>query len=191
MAYKIKNSKSKEKDTYAVSTPKKSEQPIISNVGSARVFRINDRMEIRATSESTRNGFRHIAKLYVDGKEVDKSTVHYLNRTWESYEYQSVIHDLINKSSYVSKEDKEQVKKKFEEASHQKIKREFGSIGNIAQLGDVLGGETLKEKNAFKLRMLKAGLGSKGFEVPENWDKLSEKEKAKRLDQTIKLLKEN
>ncbi len=37
--------------------------------------------------------------------------------------------------------------------------------------------------------MLKAGMEHKGFEVPENWDKLSEDEKEVRLDKAIKFLK--
>ena len=174
----------RKKETYAEPIASKKEvKPTISDVGSARVFRINDKMEIQAVSEKTRNGFRHVAKLYVDGQEVDKATAHYLNRTWESYEYESVIHDLINKSSYISQ--KEETKKKFAVASHQKIEGEFKTIGAVAQLGEVFGGKTLKEKNAWKLRMLKAGMGNKGFEVPDDWDKLSEEEKAKRLDKVI------
>jgi len=181
----------KEEKTYSEPTPKTTAQkPTISNVGSATIFRVDDKTEIQAVSEPTRNGFRHVAVLKVNGEEVDKSTAHYLNRTWESYEYESVIHDLIEKTSYIPKEDKEKVKKKFAEASHQKIEGEFRSIGAVASLGDIMGGETLKEKNAFKLRMLKAGLGNKGFEVPEDWDKLSEEEKGKRLDKSIKFLNE-
>jgi hypothetical protein len=189
--YKAENSKQIMKDyggdeTYSEPISKTEIQPTISDVGSARVFRINDRMSIQAVSEKTRNGFRHIATLMVDGNEVDKSTANYLNRTWESYEYQSVIHDLINKSSYIK--EKEELKKKFEETSHKKIESEFKTIGNIASLGNVFA-KTKKEKNEWKLRMLKAGMEHKGFEVPENWDKLSEDEKEVRLDKAIKFLK--
>ena len=198
-SFKAENSKQimkdygsdKSKETYSVEPAPKSEvKSTISNVGSATIFRVDDKTEIEAVSEKTRNGFRHVAILKVDGQEVDKATAHYLNRTWESYEYQSVVDDLINKTSYISKDEKEKVKKTFEEASHQKVNEEFGRIGAVAQLGEVFGGETLKEKNAFKLRMLKAGLGNKGFEVPEDWDTLSEEEKAKRLDKSIKFLQE-
>lgn len=174
---------------YAEPTSKTKLQPTVSDVGEIRVFRINDKMEIQAVSEKTRNGFRHIAKLIVNGQEVDKSTVHYLNRTWESYEYQSVIHDLINKSSYISKNEKEELKKKFQEESHKKIEGEFKQIGTIANLGEVFG-KTTKEKNDWKERMIKAGLGNKGLEMPEDWEKLDEKTKEKRLNLVIKHLKE-
>jgi hypothetical protein len=197
-SFKAENSKQIMKDygadktsnSYSEPITKKETKPTISNMGSATVFRVDEHTEIQAVSEKTKNGFRHVAKLYVDGQEVDSAKANYLNRTWESYEYESVIHNLINKSSYISKENKDKTKKKFAEASHQKIEGEFKSIGAVASLGDVIGGDTLKEKNAFKLRMLKAGLGNKGFEVPEDWDKLTEEEKAKRLDKSIKFLNE-
>lgn len=161
----------------------------ISNVNGGKSFRIDDKMEIIAEADKTRNGFKHTATLLVDGRPVDKATAHYLNRTWESYKYQSVIDDLIDKTSYIPKDNKEILKQKFAGKSIEEIQKQFGTIGNIASLGEVFG-QTQKEKNAWKLRMIKAGLGNKGFSVPENWDKLSEDEKGKRLDLVIKHLKE-
>ena len=64
---------------------------------------------------------------------------------------------------------------------------EFNRIGAIAKLGDVFG-QTLKEKNDWKARMLKAGLENKGLEMPEDWDTLGEDTKKARLDAVIGLL---
>jgi len=166
---------------------KDTSKPIISSADDGKVFRIDDNKEIVAQAEKTRNGFKHTATLYVNGQEVDKSTAHYLNRTWESYEFQSVVNNLIGKTSYIPKNQKETLKEKFAGKSHEQIQKQFGTIGKIASLGEVFG-KTKKEKNAWKLRMIKAGLG-KGFSVPENWDKLSEDEKEKRLNLVIKQLK--
>ena len=56
-------------------------------------------------------------------------------------------------------------------------------------MGDVIGGETLKEKNVWKTRMLKAGLSNKGLMFPDNWESgVSEAEKKKRLDKARKEL---
>jgi len=189
--FKAENSKQIMKDysgneTYAEPISKNETKSTISNSGSATIFKVNDKIEIQAVSEKTRNGFRHIATLIVDGREVDKATANYLNRTWESYEYESVIDKLIDKSSYIT--EKEELKKKFQEASHQKIEGEFKTIGNIASLGEVFG-KTQMEKNDWKLRMIKAGLGNKGLDVPEGWDKLDEKTKEARLNAIIKELK--
>ena len=40
---------------------------------------------------STRSGFRHETLLSIDTTIVRKSVARYLNRTWESYAYQSVM----------------------------------------------------------------------------------------------------
>lgn len=40
---------------------------------------------------STRSGFRHETLLSIDTTIVRKSKLTYLNRTWESYPYQSVM----------------------------------------------------------------------------------------------------
>lgn len=40
---------------------------------------------------STRGGFRHETLLSIDSTIVRKSVCRYLNRTWESYPYQSVM----------------------------------------------------------------------------------------------------
>lgn len=47
-----------------------------------------------------RNGFAHDCTVYRGTYEMRKESCHYLNRTWESYTYQSVMrdamHELIN-----------------------------------------------------------------------------------------------
>lgn len=45
-----------------------------------------------AYSADARNGFNHFAET-ADGSYI-KVKCHYLNRTWESYTYQSVLHKL-------------------------------------------------------------------------------------------------
>ena len=41
--------------------------------------------------KNTRNGFKHECRLFVNGNFETSATCHYLNRTWERYEYQSVM----------------------------------------------------------------------------------------------------
>ena len=63
------------------------------------------------------------------------------------------------------------------------------SVGMVAMMGDVIGGKTTKEKNAWKTRMLKAGLTNRGLSFPDDWEGgVSEKEKKKRLDKALKEL---
>ena len=55
---------------------------------------------IRADYQDCRDGFNHVAELWVCG-ELGRVTakIHYINRTWESYPFQSVIKSVI--CSYV------------------------------------------------------------------------------------------
>ena len=56
----------------------------------------------------------------------------------------------------------------------------------VASLADIgFAGETLKEKNAWKVRMLVAGIP--GFDLPSNWDELSEEDKSERLEKVLKI----
>lgn len=54
----------------------------------------------------------------------------------------------------------------------------------VAKMGDIFG-KNVKESNVWKQRMLKAGLSNRGLMIPKDFNKLSEKEKKKRLDKAI------
>ena len=51
-------------------------------------------------SRNTRSGFAHDTALFKNDVMIGKASAHYLNRTWESYRYQTVmivcISDVIN-----------------------------------------------------------------------------------------------
>ena len=44
---------------------------------------------------STRNGFFHTSKLLYNGEVLSEARASYLNRTWESYAYQSVMKQAV------------------------------------------------------------------------------------------------
>ena len=66
--------------------------------GNMNLLRLDPEYTVTTYSESTRNGFRHVAILFRNGYEVNKATANYLNRTWESYDFQTVLHKLLDKS---------------------------------------------------------------------------------------------
>jgi hypothetical protein len=175
----------KVKKTY--SEPSKSQSKDVPVMQGERAFKINDRVQIVARYGDARDGFNHTATLYIDGKEVDSAKTHYINRTWESYEFQSVMQKLIEKTTKLNSEEKEHAKKWLD--GDRTDWSSFKTTGMIAKLGDVFG-NTEKEKNDWKARMLKAGLGNKGLQMPDDWDKLDEKEKKRRLDAVIKMTQE-
>ena len=52
-------------------------------------------IEFINTAKSTRNGFYHKTELYIDSEFILECKCNYINRTWESYPYQSVMKDAL------------------------------------------------------------------------------------------------
>lgn len=148
-----------------------------------KTFRINKELTVVCRCENTRSGFRHLATLLKNGSEVDTAKACYSNRTWESFEYESVIEDLLSKSVWVSDRQRKLFLNKCEGKDHEKVNSNLGVVGAIALMGEVLQ-DTQKEKNDWKKRMIKAGMGE-GISIPDDWNELSEDEKEKRLDKVI------
>lgn len=153
-----------------------------------KVFRIDDRTEVRCYWIKTRYGFKHEAKLFRDGMECGFAKVCYYNRTWESFEYETVISGLLGKSALFTTEEKAEIMARFQRGEHEAINRQFGMISALAQMGDILTDDK-KEQNDWKERMIKAGLGD-GLIMPDDWGTLSEEERGKRLDGIVAHLAE-
>ena len=63
-----------------------------------RIFNLDNEYNIVCNSQSTRYGFRHLATLHKNGFEIAKAKCLYYNRTWESYEFESVILKIIDEN---------------------------------------------------------------------------------------------
>jgi hypothetical protein len=148
-------------------------------------FKIDKHNIIVADFKKARDGFNHEAILLRDGREIDRTKIHYINRTWESYEFESVLEKMLSKHPEIKRQ--EEIKKKTQQAEHEKVESQFQTVGNIAGLGDIFA-KTPEERVAWKLRMIKAGLPD--VSLPEDWNELSVEEKETRLDNIIKFLKE-
>ena len=59
-----------------------------------KIFDINQNIKIICDTKNTRNGFKHIATLFINNNDILETKICYLNRTWESFEYESVINKL-------------------------------------------------------------------------------------------------
>ena len=68
-------------------------------------------------------------------------------------------------------------------------KSALNAVAMVAQLGDILHAGNAKASNDWKVRMLKAGLESRGLSMPDDWDSLPEEVKEARLDGAIAQLK--
>lgn len=54
--------------------------------------------EARCTSRNTRNGFAHDCTVRDENyNDITEATCYYLNRTWECYRFESVLHSAIYK----------------------------------------------------------------------------------------------
>ena len=63
-----------------------------------RLFKLDEEYSIVCVSEGTRRGFRHLATLLKNGQEIDSAKICYINRTWESYEFETVKNKLLNQN---------------------------------------------------------------------------------------------
>ena len=143
-----------------------------------KVFDLSGDIRARCWWEKTRNGFRHLAILFVSWKEQSRVKVCYQNRTWEEYRYQSVLKKLVENSE-LSESDK---KKCIKEIKKPRKTESFKALKGVLAIGNLLNIDESKEnQNKFKVRMIKAQFENCGIDFPDDWDTLSEDEKEKRL----------
>jgi hypothetical protein len=145
-------------------------------------FNIDKEYTVACEWKKTRTGFKHEATLLRNGSEIDKTKVNYYNRTWESYEYETVIKKLLSK--HFKDEQLDNYLKDIRTKQHEAVNQEFRMTAQVAKLGELFGKDK-KESNDWKKRMLKAGL--EGLDFPDDWDGLSEEEKEIRLNNIIGL----
>lgn len=150
-----------------------------------KTFRLGEAADIECGWQNTSYGFRHLAVLRTRDQRYEAKACYY-NRTWEAYEYQSVVHAVIQKAF-----PKAEAQKYFDIVDGKAdadLKRDFGMIAGFAKLGEILC-EKPEDKNAWKEKMLKAGLDNRGRMIPDDWGSLPEDEKQRRLDGAIKELR--
>ena len=144
-----------------------------------QTFKINKNLEVVCEWKKTSMAFKHEATLLRDGQEVEKVKICYQNRTWERFEFDSVIEKLADKTG--EKAISEFVKNRESDRGTEQLK----SIGRVVKMGEILFKGDLKATNDWKERMLKAGLGNSGLIMPEDWNELNEEEKKVRLNSAL------
>lgn len=66
-------------------------------VGTMQEFKLNEHYTIVCEYQNRRGGFKHVATLLQDGQEIDSTKCLYVNRTWERFQYASVLFKMIDK----------------------------------------------------------------------------------------------
>lgn len=150
-------------------------------------FELEDGVYIVCRSENTSRGFRHIAEFYVGDNMIATESVNYLNRTWEKYDFQTVISNLLGSMGRPEIE-RDAIMGTIEEQAIGRVDDQMKTIAMVSSLGNIFG-TTIKERNDWKLRMIKAGMGE-GIQLPDDWDDISEEDKEVRLDKIIEFMEE-
>lgn len=153
---------------------------------SERMFQITPHINASCRSENTSYGFRHLCTIFKNGRDVGHAKATYYNRTWEAYEFQSVLKDAINSADLTPKE--KAFAKKWVDGDRTDWSS-FQMTGMIAGLGDIMTNNK-KESNVWKKKMIQAGMSNKGLSFPDDWDTLSEDVKKVRLDKVVNLMNE-
>lgn len=151
-----------------------------------KTFEVGEHYVFECKAQRTSYGFRHLVDLRRDGYIVSSAKCCYYNRTWEKYEYQSVMEEAIRKADTLTQAEKDFLNEWAKDGKEQ-IKQEMSGLGAaamVAKLGDIIC-ETKAEKNAWKKRMLNT---VNGIIFPDDFDTLSEDEKECRLDGAINLV---
>lgn len=63
--------------------------------------------KVECESVGAEEGFKHVAKLFVDDKVIDRAVSEYANRTWESFPFQTVMSKLIRNTEKLTDEQKD------------------------------------------------------------------------------------
>ena len=78
-----------------------------------KLFRLNKTYSAVCQWVRTRSGFKHTADLFKNGYSVESAKCCYLNRTWERFEYETVLHELIDNSTVLTDKEKKRFKNKW------------------------------------------------------------------------------
>ena len=70
-----------------------------------KIFNLSNVYNIVCNWKNTRNGFKHTANLCKNGFSVYETKICYLNRTWERFEYESILKKVIE--NYFENKEKE------------------------------------------------------------------------------------
>ena len=62
----------------------------------SKLFNYGDDLYVVCDHGKTRSGFKHIGKVFYKGYLVHEDKICYYNRTWEQWEYQSILRSCEN-----------------------------------------------------------------------------------------------
>ena len=123
----------------------------------------------------------HYVEVYSDDyRRIDDLKCTYYNRTWESYCYQSILHEALRRNGL------DEYKKEIDAKGTGNVKQELKAMGGIVAMAGLLQ-DNPKDKNDRELKALE--LVSGGLVTrPDDWETLTTEDQAKRLAKAKELL---
>ncbi len=146
-----------------------------------RFFKLNDTYAVECVHKKTRMAFKHVAVITENGRRVYETKICYLNRTWESYEFERVLKKAIR--AYF-KEEAEEYFKTVDSIGNHEAAHHFDGLKTICALGSILC-ETTDEKAKWNKRMLST---VPGIDFPDDFDSLPAEERERRLNKAVEVL---
>ena len=138
--------------------------------------------------QKTRNGFKHTAVIRDERyNAICETKCCYLNRTWEAYEFQSVIHQAIGIAFGAGGRRKntpdqialiKQYKDEIDARARGIEAKRFDPVKMVCAVGALLT-DTPEERAKWDKRMLST---VPGIDFPDDFDQLPAEEKQRRLD---------
>lgn len=148
------------------------------------VFELDEQYRIVCTSKSNRTGFVHVATLEKNGVGIKTARAQYYNRTWECFQFQTVIENLLTKSFKGKDELIAAYRKKADEIGREEVEKFFKPFKALAAMADLLGGSQ-KEKVALKAKTLQA---VPGVSFPDDFGALPIEEQERRINKALEVL---
>jgi len=127
-------------------------------------------------------GFKHEAVAKMDTNEIlGKTKCVYYNRTWEKYEYQTVILQAID--LFAPEDQKEALRKYYKEVNHLPGETDFlQTVSAASAMFGVICGDDKETATKYQKKFLEK---VPGINFPEGFDDLPLEEREKRLSGAI------
>ena len=152
-----------------------------------KIYNFGEGYQVNCRSEKTRYGFRHLCELTQNYNVLAKTKACYYNRTWEAYEFQSVIHQAIGIAFGAGGRRKntpdqialiKQYKDEIDARARGIEAKRFDPVKMVCAFGALLTSNPEERANWDK-RMLST---IPGIDFPDDFDQLPAEEKQRRLD---------
>jgi hypothetical protein len=146
-----------------------------------KAFDLGNGYKASCHSERTRYGFRHVAALLnkYSNDVVARVAYPYYNRTWERYEYESVLNKLVDRWEAKSVTIPTAVAAARNAIKDYKEPNAFSAVAFASAVGELLAGDKPEDVVAWKKRMIAT---VPGISFPDNFDNLPIEEQRRRLD---------